>query len=373
MDFRLTDEQTALRATLSRWIERDYDFETRWRILRSPAGWSETVWQTMSELGITALPVPESAGGIGGGGIELMLTMEALGRGLVLEPYLGCVVLPARVLAALGLDAQTSEWLGGIAQGRLRFALAWSEPGQRYERSPVQTRARVKGGQWRLSGRKVTVLGGDCAHHLLVTACAEDDPAPSLFAVASGAAGVTLLPYPLQDHTRGADIVFADAPATLVGRRGAALEGLEAALDTGEAALCAEAVGAMDVLAQITAEYLKTRRQFGRPIGSNQALQHRAVDMLIEVEMARSMAIEAALATDLPDAEARARAISGAKLIVARASRFVGQQAVQLHGGIGVTHELNVSHYFKRLTMISLCLGDIDWHLERYGASLLAS
>jgi alkylation response protein AidB-like acyl-CoA dehydrogenase len=373
MDFQLTEEQRALADTVGRFIERDYGFEARWSVLRSPEGWSRRHWQTLAELGLTALPVPESAGGLGGGGVETMLVMEAFGRGLVLEPWLGCVFLPARLLSALEPGPETQAWLEGIAAGERLLAVATTEPGQRYERAPVETRAVADGDGWRLTGRKVSVLGGDCADTLLVTARIEGQAGTSLFAVAAAAPGVTRYSYPLQDGTRGADLAFDHVSAERVGAPGAAGPALEWALDAGTAALCAEGVGVMDALVRRTVDYLKTRRQFGRPIGANQALQHRAVDMLIETEMARSMAIEAALAADDADPARRARAIAAAKFTVARACRFVGQQAVQLHGGIGVTHELDVSHYFKRATLIALTFGDADWQLARYGEALRAA
>ncbi len=299
--------------------------------------------------------------------------MEELGRGLVLEPYLGCAVLPAAVLSARSGSALTRPWLQAMAEEGRRIALAFTEPGQRYERAALNTRAEPDGqGGFRLHGAKIVVLGGDTAEALLVTARRPGEQDDSLFWIEANAAGLSCLPYPMQDGQRGADFRFDAVPAQLVAGPGEAGAALDHALDVAGAALCAEAVGAMAALLRITVEYLKTRQQFGRPIGSNQVLQHRAVDMLMQVEMARSMAIEAALAIQKPKAE-RERAISAARVVVAEACRFVGQQAVQLHGGIGVTHELNVSHYFKRLTMIAATFGDADWHLARYGEGLLAA
>jgi Acyl-CoA dehydrogenases len=267
----------------------------------------------------------------------------------------------------------TRPWLQAIAEQGRRIGLAFTEPGQRYERAALNTRAEPDGqGCFRLYGAKIVVLGGDAAEALLVTARALGEGEDSLFWVEANAAGLTCLPYPMQDAQRGADFRFEGVSARLLAGPHVASEAVETALDVAGAALCAEAVGAMAELLRLTVEYLKTRQQFGRPIGSNQALQHRAVDMLMQVEMARSMAIEAALAIGLPAAERR-RAISAARVLVAEACRFVGQQAVQLHGGIGVTHELNVSHYFKRLTMIAATFGDADWHLARYGEGLLAA
>ena len=376
MDFNLSDEQNALKDSLAKFIDRDYTFEARWKVLKSPAGWSRAHWNQLAEIGLMALPVAEADGGLGGKGVDTMLVMEELGRGLVLEPYLGCAILPAALIKAAGNAAQRAALSEGLASGATLYAFAHSEPGQRYERNAVAMTATAKGAGYVLNGKKVSVLGGDAADQLLVSATVAGDTDPSLFVVPATAAGVTRFGYPMQDAQRGADIAFANVEVgadALLGERGKAAAAIDYALDVACAALCAEAVGAMAELHKITVEYLKTRKQFGRPIGMNQALQHRAVDMLMHVEMSRSMAMEAAVACDNPDSAARAKAISAAKTLVSQGCRYVGQQAVQLHGGIGVTDELNTSHYFKRLTMISVTFGDTDWHLARYGDALLAA
>lgn len=374
MNFNLTDEQQALKDTVTKFIERDYSFEQRWSILRSSTGWSRTHWNALAEIGLMALPISEANGGLGGTGIDTGLVMEALGRGLVLEPYLGCALIPAALLQALG----TSFDYEALATGETIYAFAHTEPNQRFERGAVALRAVKTASGYSLSGNKIVVLGGDCADVLLVSAVVDGDAVPSVFAVPATAPGVTRLAYPLQDAQRGADIAFkaVELPAdALLGERAKAESAIDYALDVACAALCAEAVGAMSAIHAETIEYIKTRKQFGRAIGTNQALQHRAVDMLMQIELSRSMAIEAAVAvsdTTLP-AAARNKAVSAAKTLVSQSCRFVGQSAVQLHGGIGVTDELNVSHYFKRLTMISLLFGDADFHLARYGDALLVA
>ncbi len=376
MDFSLTEEQTALKETLVKFIDRDYTFDDRWKVIRSPEGWSRAQWNQLAEIGLMALPVAEADGGLGGGGVDTMVVMEQIGRGLVLEPYLGCAVLPAALIKAAGVEAQRAALCEGLASGETLYAFAHTEPGQRYERAAVGMAAVASSDGYVLTGKKISVLGGDCADRLLVSAKVLGDAGASLFVVDAKAAGVTRLGYPMQDAQRGADIdvsgvkVGADA---LIGTRGGVQAAIDYALDVACAALCAEAVGVMNELQNITIEYMKTRKQFGRVIGMNQALQHRAVDMLMHVEMSRSMALEAAVAADNPDPAARAKAVSGAKTLIGQACRFVGQNAVQLHGGIGVTHEINASHYFKRLTMINATLGDSDWHLARYGDSLQAA
>ncbi len=376
MNFSLTEEQTALKDSIGKFLERDYTFDDRWKVIRSPEGWSRAHWNKLAEIGLMALPVAEADGGLGGGGVDTMVVMEQIGKGLVLEPYLGCVVLPAALIKAAGSEAQRTSLSEGLASGETLYAFAHTEPGQRYERASVALAATPNGDGYVLSGKKISVLGGDCADVLIVSAKVPGDAEASLFLVPANAAGVTRHAYPMQDAQRGADIEFANVTVgadALLGTRGKAQAAIDYALDVACAALCAEAVGAMTELQKITIEYLKTRKQFGRALGTNQALQHRAVDMLMHVEMSRSMALEAATAVDNPDAAARAKAISGAKTTINQACRFVGQNAVQLHGGIGVTHELNTSHYFKRLTMISVTFGDSDWHLARYGDALLAA
>ena len=376
MDFSLTEEQIALKDSLGKFIDRDYTFDDRWKVIKLAEGWSRAHWNQLAEIGLTALPVAEADGGLGGGGVDTMVVMEQIGRGLVLEPYLGCAVLPAALIKAAGTAAQRASLSEGLASGETLYAFAHTEPGQRYERALVAMAASASDGGYVLNGKKISVLGGDCADQILVSATVAGDAGASLFVVDAKAAGVTRHAYPMQDAQRGADIEFSDVNVgadALIGTQGNAQAAIDFALDVACAALCAESVGVMDALFKQTIEYLKTRKQFGRAIGTNQALQHRAVDMMMHVEMSRSMALEAAVAVDNPNAAARAKAISGAKTIIGQACRFVGQNAVQLHGGIGVTHELAASHYFKRLTMINATFGDSDWHLARYGDTLLAA
>ena len=286
------------------------------------------------------------------------------------------MVLPAALIKSAATSEQLATLYDGLATGETIYAFAHTEPGQRYERDAVSLAAAASGAGYVLNGKKVSVLGGDCADTLIVSAKLPGDAEASLFVVDAKAAGVTRHSYPMQDAQRGADIEFANVvvdAAAMLGVRGQEQTSIDYALDVACAALCAEAVGVMTELQRQTVEYLKTRKQFGRVIGMNQALQHRAVDMLMHVEMSRSMALDAAMAADNPDAAARAKSVSAAKTLIGQGCRFVGQNAVQLHGGIGVTHELAASHYFKRLTMINATFGDTDWHLARYGDSLLAA
>jgi alkylation response protein AidB-like acyl-CoA dehydrogenase len=376
MDFSLSEDQSGLKDTLIKFIDRDYSFDDRWKVIRSPEGWSRAHWNQLAEIGVMALPIAEADGGLGGGGVDTLVVMEQIGRGLVLEPYLGCVVLPAALIKAAGAPELRAALSEKLATGETLYAFAHTEPGQRYERAAVGLSAAIKGDGFVLNGRKISVLGGDCADTLIVSAKIADDREASLFLVPANMPGMARHAYPMQDAQRGADIEFVNVAVSaqaLLGARGNAQSAIDYALDVACAALCAEAVGVMIELQRLTVEYLKTRKQFGRVIGMNQALQHRAVDMLMHIEMSRSMALEAATAVDNPDAAARAKAVSAAKTLIGQACRFVGQNAVQLHGGIGVTHELSVSHYFKRLTMINATFGDTDWHLVRYGDTLLAA
>jgi alkylation response protein AidB-like acyl-CoA dehydrogenase len=376
MDFSLSEDQSGLKDTLIKFIDRDYSFDDRWKVIRSPEGWSRAHWNQLAEIGVMALPIAEADGGLGGGGVDTLVVMEQIGRGLVLEPYLGCVVLPAALIKAAGAPELRAALSEKLATGETLYAFAHTEPGQRYERAAVGFSAAIKGDGFVLNGRKISVLGGDCADTLIVSAKIADDREASLFLVPANTLGMARHAYPMQDAQRGADIEFVNVAVSaqaLLGARGNAQSAIDYALDVACAALCAEAVGVMIELQRLTVEYLKTRKQFGRVIGMNQALQHRAVDMLMHIEMSRSMALEAATAVDNPDAAARAKAVSAAKTLIGQGCRFVGQNAVQLHGGIGVTHELSVSHYFKRLTMINATFGDTDWHLARYGDTLLAA
>ncbi|MDE2008250.1 MAG: acyl-CoA dehydrogenase family protein, partial [Rhodospirillales bacterium] len=357
MDFDLSDEQRLLKDSAERLIAERYSFENRKKYMAEPEGYSRALWAQYAELGLLGLPFPESLGGFGGGAAETMIVMEAFGRGLILEPYFATVVLGGGLIRHLASPAQQQEWVPLIAAGKLRLAFAHLERQSRWNLADVGTAARQDGAFWVLNGAKGVVLHGEAADSLLVTArvsgarTARDGI--GLFLVDAAAPGVTRRGYPTQDGLRAAEISFDGARAEAVlGAPGDALPGIEWAVDEAIAALCAEAVGAMAAMQEATLDYLKTRKQFGRAIGSFQALQHRAVDMLTAVEQARSMALFATVMAAEPDATERARAISAAKAQIGRAGKQVGQEAIQLHGGIGMTMEYQVGHYFKRVTMI---------------------
>ncbi len=367
MDFDLTDEQRLLKDSVDRLVADQYQFEQRKKYMAEPDGWSRTVWQQYSEVGLLGLPFAEAHGGFGGGPVETMIVMEAFGRGLVLEPFFATVILGGGLLRRIATPAQQQELLPQVAQGKLKLAFAHVERQSRFDLADVATTARKDGTRWVIDGAKSIVLHGDCADRLLVTARVagerRDRAGVALFLVDPGAAGVTRRGYPTQDGLRAAEITLSGTVAEAVGDTTDALSAIEHVVDEAVAALCAEAVGTMQVMHETTLEYLKTRQQFGRAIGQFQVLQHRSVDMLVALEQARSMAMFAAVMADEADANERRRAIAAAKVQIGRSGKHIGQEAIQLHGGIGMTMEYKVGHYFKRMTMIDMLFGDADAHL----------
>jgi pimeloyl-CoA dehydrogenase small subunit len=373
MDFTLSEEQQLLKDSVERFVRDEYEFEKRRKLAKSDEGFSRNNWRKMAELGWLGAGLPEEFGGIGGGAVERMIVMEQIGRGLMLEPYFATVVLGAGLLLEAGSPEQKQALLPKLAAGELLLAFGHAERQARYDLEDVATKAEKAGKGWRLSGEKSVVLHAAAADKLIVSARTSggrrDRDGVSLFLVDKGAKGLSRRDYPTVDGLRASELALdgVEAEAAL-GQIGKGLPVVERVVEQAVAALCAEAVGAMQVLHDVTNEYLKTRVQFGRPIGQFQVLQHRMVDMFMEVEQSRSMMLLATLRLAEEDARERARAASAAKVQIGRSGRFVGQQAVQLHGGMGMTDELNVGHYFKRLTMIDMSFGNVDWHLKRFAA-----
>ncbi|MCJ1886961.1 acyl-CoA dehydrogenase [Pseudomonas sp. LA21] len=372
MDFKLTEEQQMLQDTAARLVRDAYGFEQREAYRRSELGYSADFWRQLGELGLTGVSLPEAYGGFGGG-VDSMLVHTELGRGLCLEPYLQSVVFAGGLLAQLGSDAQKDQLLTRVASGELQLAVAFEEPRSHYELNSVATRAEPVSGGWRLSGRKVAVIGGHSAGLILVSARVaggeRDEQGIGLFLLDPADAGVKRRVYPTADGLKACELYLDGAfiaSEHVLGEPGQAFDALRYQQGRAIAAQCAEAVGAMEATCELTLDYLKTRKQFGVAIGSFQVLQHRMVDMRAELDQASSMAILAACVADQPDSAERSRALAAAKYITTRAGRFIAEQCIQLHGGIGLTDEYLGSHYAKHLVMISHQFGDDDHHLEAF-------
>jgi alkylation response protein AidB-like acyl-CoA dehydrogenase len=372
MNFEFSDDEQQLSEAVRRFVERGYTFERRTAIAKA-GGFSAEAWGEIAELGLLGLGTSEDDGGMAMGPVAAMLALEALGRGLVLEPVAAVALVAASVVARAPVDVRAS-WAPRIASGEARVVLAYQERAARYKLNRVDTKATAAGGAWTLCGTKSIVTIGDQADAFVVSArvggAADDSAGIALFLVERGASGVKTRGYALQDGSRAAEVTLADAPATLLVGAGPAFAVLETAVDIGIAALAAEAVGAMDKLFELTVEYMNTRKQFGVPIGTFQALRHRIADMKMQLELARSMSYYATLKLgEAPDV--RRRAVAQAKVQLGQSARYLGQQAIQLHGGIGMTDEYIGSHYFKRLTTLEMQFGDTMHHIGEVSARML--
>jgi pimeloyl-CoA dehydrogenase small subunit len=372
MDFDLTEEQRLLRDSVDGLLTDAYEFEQRKKYMKEKGGWSKAIWGKLAEQGLLGLPFAEADGGFGAGAVETAIVMEALGKALVLEPYLATVVIAGGFLRHGGSDVQKAAHIPSIIDGSRTFAFAQLEKNSRYDLADVSTTAKKKGSGFLIDGEKFVVLNGESADTLIVTARTgggrHDKTGIGVFLVPANAKGVVKKSYPTQDGLHAADISFT---AVEVGAEAAIGDGenalplIERVVDEARTALCAEAVGLMDESLKTTVEYIKTRKQFGVAIGSFQSLQHRAADMFVAVEQARSMSMFATMAADFDDPKERAKAVAAAKVLIGKSGKFVGQQAIQLHGGIGMTQEAKIGHYFKRLTMIENTFGDTDYHMRR--------
>jgi alkylation response protein AidB-like acyl-CoA dehydrogenase len=376
MDFDLNEEQRLLKESAERLYGERYAFDRRRAYLKGPRGWSPEVWQTCAELGLLGIRIPSDHGGAGGGAIETMILMEAIGRAMALEPVLSSAVTCVAGLERAGTPAQCAGWLPGIAAGTAIFALAHGEPAARFTVAHVDTEARADGDRWLLNGEKSLVLNGDAATHLIVSArvggSAADADGIQLFVIDADSHGVSRRPYPLHDGTRAATVTLHNVSCDRAARLGTPKSGLatvEYMIETAIAALAAEAVGAMQGALDVTVQYLKTRQQFGTVIGKFQALQHKAADMLIALEQSRSMAMYAAMLAGSKDPEERRRGFSAVKAYIGEAGRLVGHAGVQLHGGVGLTDEFPISHYLKRLKSIGTLYGDADHHVAALAAA----
>jgi pimeloyl-CoA dehydrogenase small subunit len=373
MDFELTDEQRQLQDSVARFVQDNYSFEQRRAIVATEAGYSENHWKQMAELGWLGLSLPEDHGGIGLGPVETMILMEEFGKGLVAEPYMATVVLGAGAIIHGGSDAQKNAILPAVAEGTLKLALGFAERQSRYNLADVAMTAAKNGAGYKLNGMKGVVFGAPSADKIVVSARTSGGPRDAdgitLFVVDKGQAGVSVRGYPTADGLRAGEVTLENVEVgadAVVGSVGGGLPVLEKVIDHAIAAVAAEATGAMSHLNDMTLEYIKTREQFGQPIGRFQVLQHRMVDMFIAHEEAKSMAMMAAMRVEEADAGERKKAMSAAKVQIGKSGRYVGQQAIQLHGGIGMTDEYAAGHYFKRLTMVDRSFGDVDFHLKRF-------
>ncbi len=372
MDFELSDDQRLLQDSITRLLGDRYAFEQRKTYLKATEGFSPAMWTQYAELGLLGLPFAEEYGGFGGGAQEVMLVMQAFGRALILEPYLATVVLGGTALKLAGSDAQKAEILPAIAEGRVKLAFAHSERQARYDLTDVVTTAKRGGGGWVLDGAKSVVVHGEAADRLVLSARTSGDrydvDGITLFLVDTSAPGLARRGYATRDEQRAADVALSNVTVgdgDVLGDVGNGLAIVQRIVETGIAATAAEAVGAMEAMHSMTLEYSKTREQFGKPIGSYQVVQHRLADMFMTMEQGRSMAMLATMMVDHPEAEERARKIAMAKVGVGQAGRYVSQSAIQMHGGIGMTEEYAVGHYFRRCMVIERLFGDPAYYLQR--------
>ena len=372
MDFDLSDEQRLLKDTVTRLMADRYAFDQRKQYLKTPEGYSTTVWSQYADLGLLGLPFGEEYGGFGGGAQEIMLIMQAFGHALVLEPYFATVVLGGTALQRAGSDAQKSAVLPAIAEGRMKLAFAHSERQARYDLADVMTTAKRSGNGWVLDGAKSVVIHGDSADKLVVSARTSgvryDEEGVTLFLLDANAPGVARRGYATRDELRAADIALGNVQlgdGDVLGEVGKGLTVVQRVIETGIAAAAAESVGAMEAMHSMTLEYSKTREQFGKPIGSYQVVQHRLADMFMTMEQGRSMAMLATMMVDHPDDAERAHRMAMAKVGVGQAGRYVSQSAIQMHGGIGMTEEYAVGHYFRRCMVIERLFGDTAYYLQK--------
>lgn len=372
MDFNFTDEQNMVRDGISRLIREQYDWDTRREVIASKSGWRPELWAQLAELGMLAAPFSEEDGGFGGGATETMLIMEEFGKGLAIEPFIPSVVCAGGFLKHGGNAAQKEEYLAGIISGEMIFAFAYAEPRGRYDLADLQTTAKADGGDYVLNGHKAVVVGAPWATHLVVTARTSGDQRDSngisVFIVDKSADGVSLRDYGTVDGRRASEVYFENVKVSgdaLIGEADNGLPLIELVVDEATAAVCAEATGVMKVTNEMTLEYSRQRKQFGAPIGSFQVLQHRMADMLMEYEQSVSMSYLATIRLSEEEA-ARKEAISSAKVRIGQSARFIGQNAIQTHGGMGMTDELAVGSYFKRLSIIEGEFGSVDHHMRRH-------
>ena len=372
MDFNFTEEQTLLENMVTSFVRDNYPWEAREAIVKTEEGWKPENWSQFAELGLLGVPFAEEFGGLGGSVVDTMIVMEQFGKGLVVEPYMPSVVLAGGLISSLGSKEQVESIIPNIISGDLRYAFAHSEPQSRFDLFDVKTSAAVSGDDFILNGFKSVVFGGPIATHLIISARTSGDQRDTngitLFLVDKKSEGLTLQNYPTIDEYRASEVVIENLKVSkdmVLGEVDNAYNAIDENIDRSTIAVCAEAVGILEVLKDATIDYCKNRKQFGQAIGKNQSIQHRLVDMMIEYEQSKSI-LYMACTSNLSDPTSRKKAVSAAKARIGKAIKYVGENAIQLHGGMGMVDEYLVSHYFKRATMLGVLFGNEDYHMKRF-------
>ena len=372
MDFNFTEEQTLLENMVTSFVRDNYPWEAREAIVKTEEGWKPENWSQFAELGLLGVPFAEEFGGLGGSVVDTMIVMEQFGKGLVVDPYMPSVVLAGGLISSLGSKEQVESIIPNIISGDLRYAFAHSEPQSRFDLFDVKTSAAVSGDDFILNGFKSVVFGGPIATHLIISARTSGDQRDTngitLFLVDKKSEGLTLQNYPTIDEYRASEVVIENLKVSkdmVLGEVDNAYNAIDENIDRSTIAVCAEAVGILEVLKDATIDYCKNRKQFGQAIGKNQSIQHRLVDMMIEYEQSKSI-LYMACTSNLSDPTSRKKAVSAAKARIGKAIKYVGENAIQLHGGMGMVDEYLVSHYFKRATMLGVLFGNEDYHMKRF-------
>tara|TARA_B100001564_G_scaffold358682_1_gene378033 strand:- start:287 stop:1468 length:1182 start_codon:yes stop_codon:yes gene_type:complete len=372
MHFELTEEQTLLENMVTAFVRDDYNWETREKIVKTEEGWKPENWSKFAELGLLSVPFSEDHGGLGGTAVDSMVVMEQFGKGLVVEPFMPSILLSGNLISKLANESQANEIIPKIIEGESRYVFAYAEPQSRFDLSDVKTSATKDGDEYTLNGFKSVVFGASMATHIIIAARTSGDQRSedgiTLFLADIKSNGITLQTYPTIDEYRASEVVIENLKISsdmVLGEVDKAYPVVEEVIDLATIAACSEAVGVLQVLKDSTVDYCKQRKQFGQPISKNQAIQHKLVDMMIEYEQAKSI-LYAAVTADLSNADERKKAVSGAKARIGQSIKFVGESAIQLHGGMGMVDEYMISHYFKRATMLGVLFGNVDFHMKRF-------
>ncbi len=372
MNFDFTEEQTLLNNMVTSFVRDNYDWETRCSIVKTEEGWKQENWSQFAELGLLGVPFSEDHGGLGGSPTDLMIVMEQFGKGLVVEPYLPSVILAGGLITNLGSKEQTDQIVPKIISGDQRYVFAYAEHQSRFDLFDVKTSAAKDGDSYVINGLKSVVFGAGAATHIIIAARTSGDQRSkkgiTLFMTEIGSEGITLQNYPTIDEYRASEVIIENLKVSkdsILGKVDEAYDVIEEEVDKSTIAACSEALGILEVLKDATTDYCKNRKQFGQPISKNQVIQFRLVDMMMEYEQAKSI-LYMAITSDLSNPDERRKTVSALKSRMGKAIKFVGENAIQLHGGMGMTEEYMISHYFKRATMIGVLFGNVDYHMKRF-------